>query len=322
MTGTSSGDQVAAADQALREAQARLAEASTDLRLRSSAVTQARLVATAWSVAIQAREATDRWQIARVLPVAILPLPVTFLGFVFIAEVTGLAALGATMAVIVFTSLTAVATFLWLVPGDNFVRQQWAMAQTASAEAVRQWAASQQNVEARSRDVATASSRLSAAHEAARQDQEIEAARSRAAQEAEAAIRKTVAYKCNALYQRPWRDMRASEFESFLAEVFKTLGYHVEETGQSGDQGVDLIAVKHGRRIAVQAKGYSGSVGNAAVQEAFAGMAHYQCHACAVVTNSSYTTAAVSLAESTRCLLIHEGNFREFVFGELSLTEA
>jgi hypothetical protein len=311
MTGTPKSDQVAAADQALCAAQARLAEASTDLRLRSSAVTQARLVATAWSVAIQAREATDRWQIARALPVAILPLPITFLGFVFIAEVTGMTALGATLAVIVFTSLTAVAAFLWLVPGDNFVRQQWAMAQTTAGEAVRQWAASQQDVQTRTRDVAAASSRLSAAHEVARQEQQ-----------AEAALHKSVAYKCNALYQRPWRDMRAAEFEGFLAEVLTTLGYDVQQTGQSGDQGVDLIAVKHGRRIAVQAKGYSGSVGNAAVQETFAGMAHYQCHACAVVTNSSYTAAAVSLAESTRCLLVHEGNFREFVFGELSLTGA
>lgn len=292
------------AGQALRDAEARLAEASADVRHRASAATQSRLVATAWGAAEEARKAIDRWQIARVLPVAILPLPVTFLGFFFITEVTGMVALGATTAVIVFTAATAVATFLWLLPSDAVVRERKSVAEAAAGEAARQLALSQQNVQARGRDVAAASACLSAA------------------QEAEAALRKTIAYQCNALYQRPWRDMRASEFEAFLADVLATLGYDVERTGQSGDQGVDLIAVKHGRRIAVQAKGYSGSVGNAAVQEAFAGMAHYQCHACAVVTNSTFTSGAIALAESTRCLLVHEENFREFVFGEFSLTGA
>lgn len=83
MTSTSAADLVAAADQALRVAEARIAEANADLATRASAVTQSRLVAMTWSAAMQARETTDRCQIARALPVAILPLPVTFLGFVF-----------------------------------------------------------------------------------------------------------------------------------------------------------------------------------------------------------------------------------------------
>lgn len=304
MTGTDNLDQVTAANQAFRTAKARLAEAHADVRRWSSAVTQSRLAATAWGAAEDARRAVDRWQIARALPVAALPLPLTFLGFVLIAELTGLTSLGAMTAVVVFTTATAVATFLWLLPSDAVVREQKTMAEAEAVEAIRQLAASQQNMQARGQDLAAASARLTAA------------------KEAEAALRKTVAYQCNALYQRPWREMRASEFEAFLADVLETLGYDVEQTGQSGDQGVDLIAVKQGRRIAVQAKGYSGSVGNAAVQEAFAGMAHYQCHGCAVVTNSTFTSGAVSLAQSTRCLLVHEENFREFVFGEFSLTGA
>jgi HJR/Mrr/RecB family endonuclease len=329
MTTPASPDHVAVADGALRTAEARLAEAQTNEKLRTSAHNQARLVATAWGAAEEARRAVDRWQIARALPVAILPLPLTFFGFVFIAELTGMASLGATMAVVVFTAATAVATFLWLLPSDTVMRQQKALAQTAVGEAARQLEASQQVVQARTKDVAAASARLSAAHEAARKEQEMKAARLRAAQEAarrqqaaEAAFRQTVAYKCEALYRRPWRDLRADGFEAFLAEVFETLGYEVEQTGQSGDQGVDLIVAKHGFRMAIQAKGYSGSVGNTAVQEAFTGMAHYRCDGCAVVTNSQFTPSAISVAESTNCLLVHEGNFREFVFGELVFVES
>jgi|688.fasta_scaffold271281_2 hypothetical protein len=302
MSATERSQQVASAERALEAARSQLAAARADETFRRSVANRKRVVATAWSAALHARETIDRWQIARVLPAAILPLPATFLGFVFVAEVTGMVALGAATAVVVFTTLVALATFLWLVPGDRVVRQQWAMAQTAASEAASQLATAQRIMRTRGEDVAAASARL------------------QNAQEAEAAFRKTVAYQCNALYQRPWRDMRAAEFEGFLAEVLRSLGYDVEQTGQSGDQGVDLVAVKNGRRIAVQAKGYSGSVGNSAVQEAFAGMAHYGCHGCAVVTNSSFTTAAVSLAASTNCLLVHQGNFREFVFGELMLT--
>jgi hypothetical protein len=220
MTATSTGNHVADADAALRTAESRLAEANADVRLRASCVSQARLVATAWGAA---RRAIDHWQIARALPVAILPLPLTFFGFVFIAELTGLASLGATMAVVMFKAATVVATFLWLMPNDNVVRQEKAMSETAAGEAARQLAVSQQIVQARTQDVAAASARLSAAHEAARKEQELEAARLPAAQEAarrqqaaEAALRQTVAYKCEALYRRPWRDLRGDGFEAFL----------------------------------------------------------------------------------------------------------
>ena len=96
-------------------------------------------------------------------------------------------------------------------------------------------------------------------------------------------------------------------------------GYSVETTNVSGDQGVDLMVTRGVLRMAIQVKGYHNSVGNAAVQQAFAGMAWYECDACAVITNSRFTTGTIELAESSNCLLIHEVNFREFVMGRLPL---
>ena len=126
-------------------------------------------------------------------------------------------------------------------------------------------------------------------------------------------------YICEGLLARNWRAMRDVEFEGFLKEVFEALGYSVETTPASGDQGVDLIVAKHGRRTAVQAKGYYNSVSNKAVQEAFAGMAHYHCHACAVATNSRFTPAAKDLAASTGCILIDEHNMFDFVMGRVEV---
>lgn len=113
--------------------------------------------------------------------------------------------------------------------------------------------------------------------------------------------------------------MRSIEFEDYLEEVLQLLGYDIETTATSGDQGVDLIASKDGIRIAIQVKGYHHSVGNSAVQEAFAGKAHYQCHHCAVITNSRFTSGAVQLAQSTGCVLVHEDIFRDFVMGHVDL---
>lgn len=124
-------------------------------------------------------------------------------------------------------------------------------------------------------------------------------------------------YQCQQLFNENWRAMRSIEFEQYLERVFKLLGYQTQTTNTTGDQGVDLIVEKGGRRIAVQVKGYFHSVSNSAIQQAFTGMRHYNCHACAVVTNSKFTSSAIELAESTNCVLIHEDNFREFVFGEI-----
>lgn len=94
------------------------------------------------------------------------------------------------------------------------------------------------------------------------------------------------------------------EFEEYLAGLFRKQGYKVELTPSSGDYGADLLLIKDGKRIAVQAKRYAGSVGVAAVQEALSGMAYYQCSAAWVVTTGTFTPNAVELAEKSNVRLI------------------
>ncbi len=72
--------------------------------------------------------------------------------------------------------------------------------------------------------------------------------------------------RANTLLVMPWQGMTGVDFEDFLASVFQYLGYTVEPTKATGDQGVDLLLSKNGRRVAVQVKGYPGTtVGNKAV---------------------------------------------------------
>jgi hypothetical protein len=121
----------------------------------------------------------------------------------------------------------------------------------------------------------------------------------------------------NQLQLVDWRSLRGTDFERFLVDVFEALGYTVQTTKASGDQGVDLIATKAGRRIAVQAKGYSNSVGTSAVQEVVAGRGCYRCDACAVITNSHFTRGAKDCAHANHCQLVDGGMIPALIDGQM-----
>ncbi|MFJ8234844.1 restriction endonuclease [Ureibacillus sp. NPDC094379] len=98
-------------------------------------------------------------------------------------------------------------------------------------------------------------------------------------------------------------DMSGDEFEQFLANLLKKIGFRTTVTKGSGDQGVDIVAKKQGKTYAIQAKRYSGAVGNKAVQEVVSGKEYYGADASWVITNSHFTQAAINLASKTNTLL-------------------
>ncbi|GAE04304.1 restriction endonuclease [Paenibacillus sp. JCM 10914] len=99
--------------------------------------------------------------------------------------------------------------------------------------------------------------------------------------------------------------MEGIQFERYLNHLFQTHGYKTQLTKAAGDYGADLLLLKSGRRVVVQAKRYSKNVGIQAVQEAQASIAHYKAAEAWVVTNSDYTDAAYELAKSNRVKLIN-----------------
>lgn len=94
------------------------------------------------------------------------------------------------------------------------------------------------------------------------------------------------------------------EFENYVALVLRDNGFkHVEVTRTSGDQGVDILAQRGGKLYGIQCKNYAGAVGNAAVQEAYAGAQFYGCDEAAVICPGEFTRSARELAASTGVLL-------------------
>ena len=97
--------------------------------------------------------------------------------------------------------------------------------------------------------------------------------------------------------------MGGVEFERYIAAKMRARGFTVKTTTATGDFGVDLIAVRSGRRMAVQCKRSCRPVGIAAVQQVVSGAAYHGCATSMVVSNQSFTKAARLLAAQHQCRL-------------------
>ena len=93
--------------------------------------------------------------------------------------------------------------------------------------------------------------------------------------------------------------LTGEDFEDLLKKVFTVLGYNAQITKKTGDQGADLILSKDGRKISVQAKRYSKTVGNKAIQEVYSSIQFYETGEAWVITTSDFTKGAIELARKT-----------------------
>jgi restriction system protein len=93
--------------------------------------------------------------------------------------------------------------------------------------------------------------------------------------------------------------MTGIEFEHALAQFFTDLGYGAVVTQASRDYGADVVLSRGGQKIVVQAKRYTGALGLDAVQEASAARLHYGAVRAIVVTTSTFTGPAHTLAQTT-----------------------
>ncbi|WP_246231691.1 restriction endonuclease [Sporosarcina jiandibaonis] len=98
--------------------------------------------------------------------------------------------------------------------------------------------------------------------------------------------------------------MTGIEFEEYLGTLFKNQGYHVTYTPTTGDYGADLILKKDKEVIVVQAKRYNQTVGVKAVQEVIPAIMMYKATSAWVITNSTYTKQALTLAKSNHVRMI------------------
>ncbi len=93
--------------------------------------------------------------------------------------------------------------------------------------------------------------------------------------------------------------MEGHDFEYWCADLLRRNGFvQVDVTRGSGDQGVDVIAVKDGKKYAIQCKRYNQKLGNKPVQEVHAGKTIYGCNVAVVMTNNYFTDGGKEAARA------------------------
>lgn len=110
-------------------------------------------------------------------------------------------------------------------------------------------------------------------------------------------------FRANAIWTASSDDPIAYERE--IASRLRDLGWDANPTQASGDQGIDVVATKNGKKLVVQCKLYSKPVGNAAVQEIIGGRLFERADLAAVVSNAAFTKSAMQLAKASDVFLLH-----------------
>src|SRR5262249_34719862 len=103
-------------------------------------------------------------------------------------------------------------------------------------------------------------------------------------------------------------------FEEFVAELFEAMGYEVQRTGGSGDEGADLRAHRRGLRAIIQCKYHTrGVVGSPDLQKFLGTIHHTSSHKGFFVTTRTFSLAAEKFVAAHPIELIDGSRLIELV---------
>ena len=101
-----------------------------------------------------------------------------------------------------------------------------------------------------------------------------------------------------------WMSLDGLEFEQELGEMFKRLGYVVESTPRTGDQGIDLILRKDGKTTIVQCKSHQSPVGPAVARELYGSMRATKADGAILACTGGFTRGVKQFAQGKPINLI------------------
>src|SRR4051812_37876163 len=90
--------------------------------------------------------------------------------------------------------------------------------------------------------------------------------------------------------------MEGPEFEAEVAELLGLLGFEDVKRIPGFDKGADIIAMREGKRVAVQVKRWSTAINLSALRQLVDGKARYGCDEALFVTNSYLNKHAAECA--------------------------
>jgi len=105
-------------------------------------------------------------------------------------------------------------------------------------------------------------------------------------------------------HQRDLTALPPREFELLISKLYANLGYQTELTPLSGDDGIDVKAMKDGKLTIIQAKQSKHPVGSPVIQTLYGSMAHVLADKAICVSTSGFTTEAARFAGSKNIELL------------------
>ena len=94
------------------------------------------------------------------------------------------------------------------------------------------------------------------------------------------------------------------EFEWELATLYRYLGYDVEATPTTGDQGIDLVLRKDGKTTVVQCKSHKSPVGPAVARELLGSMVAFGADDAILACTGGFTRGVKEFAEGKPMTLV------------------
>ncbi len=105
--------------------------------------------------------------------------------------------------------------------------------------------------------------------------------------------------------------MDGHTFEYFCADLLQIDGFtNIEVTKASADNGVDIVAYKHGKKYIFQCKCITHTCSNKAVQEIVSANTIYHADYMGVICNTSFSDSAKMLANQNHVIMMSLGNIK------------
>ena len=101
-----------------------------------------------------------------------------------------------------------------------------------------------------------------------------------------------------------WMSLSGLQFEDELASVYRQLGYLVESTPKSGDQGIDLVLKKNGKTTIVQCKRHKQAVGPAIARELYGSLIASRANEAILACTAGFTTRATEFVQGKPIVLM------------------
>ena len=98
--------------------------------------------------------------------------------------------------------------------------------------------------------------------------------------------------------------MTATAFEEFIVSLFRELGYRVDPTPGTSDNGIDLTLRKNNQSIAVQCQRSDAPVGEPMVRDFYAALMSSGAQSGYLITTSTFTSHAYSFAQGKPLQLV------------------